>query len=57
MLDLCLWKGRFPSRKAQFCTEFLKERAVFDSVVGPALETFELYSPPISAQENRVPSQ
>jgi 3'-phosphoadenosine 5'-phosphosulfate sulfotransferase (PAPS reductase)/FAD synthetase len=37
MLDLCLWKGRFPSRKAQFCTEFLKERAVFDSVVGPAL--------------------
>lgn len=24
MLDLCLWKGRFPSRKAQFCTQFLK---------------------------------
>ena len=23
-LDLCLIKGRFPSRKAQFCTEFLK---------------------------------
>ncbi len=23
-LDLCIWKGRFPSRKAQFCTEFLK---------------------------------
>lgn len=23
-LDLCLWKGRFPSRKAQFCTEELK---------------------------------
>jgi 3'-phosphoadenosine 5'-phosphosulfate sulfotransferase (PAPS reductase)/FAD synthetase len=23
-LDLCLWKGRFPSRRAQFCTEFLK---------------------------------
>jgi hypothetical protein len=22
-LDLCLWKGRFPSRKAQFCTEEL----------------------------------
>jgi 3'-phosphoadenosine 5'-phosphosulfate sulfotransferase (PAPS reductase)/FAD synthetase len=37
MLDLCLWKGRFPSRKAQFCTEFLKSRAVFDAVVGPAL--------------------
>lgn len=23
-VDLCLWKGRFPSRKAQFCTEELK---------------------------------
>lgn len=23
-LDLCIWKGRFPSRKAQFCTEQLK---------------------------------
>lgn len=23
-LDLCLWKGLFPSRKAQFCTEELK---------------------------------
>lgn len=24
MLDLCIWKGRFPSRKAQFCTSELK---------------------------------
>lgn len=24
MLDLCIWKGRFPSRRAQFCTQFLK---------------------------------
>lgn len=23
-LDLCMWKGRFPSRRAQFCTEELK---------------------------------
>jgi 3'-phosphoadenosine 5'-phosphosulfate sulfotransferase (PAPS reductase)/FAD synthetase len=23
-LDLCIWKGRFPSTKARFCTEFLK---------------------------------
>ncbi len=23
-LDLCLWKGRFPSRKSQFCTQELK---------------------------------
>lgn len=25
-LDLCLWKGRFPSRMAQFCTQELKTR-------------------------------
>jgi 3'-phosphoadenosine 5'-phosphosulfate sulfotransferase (PAPS reductase)/FAD synthetase len=24
MLDLCQWKGRFPSRRAQFCTQHLK---------------------------------
>ncbi|MEO6919099.1 MAG: phosphoadenosine phosphosulfate reductase family protein [Collimonas sp.] len=23
-LDLCIWKGKFPSRKSQFCTEHLK---------------------------------
>lgn len=23
-LDLCLWKGRFPSRTRQFCTQYLK---------------------------------
>jgi 3'-phosphoadenosine 5'-phosphosulfate sulfotransferase (PAPS reductase)/FAD synthetase len=23
-LDLCLWKGRFPSRMRQFCTQYLK---------------------------------
>lgn len=37
-LDLCIWKGRFPSRKAQFCTEFLKQRAIEDAAVGPALD-------------------
>lgn len=37
-LDLCLWKGRFPSRMAQFCTEELKANAVEKHVVGPALE-------------------
>lgn len=38
-IDLCIWKGRFPSRKAQFCTEFLKAKAVEDAIVGPSLET------------------
>lgn len=36
-LDLCLWKGRFPSRKAQFCTEHLKR----DMAVGFQLEMVE----------------
>lgn len=36
-LDLRLWKGRFPSRMAQFCTEFLKARAVEEAVIEPAL--------------------
>jgi len=27
-LDLCMWKGRFPSRKAQFCTEELKRNVI-----------------------------
>jgi 3'-phosphoadenosine 5'-phosphosulfate sulfotransferase (PAPS reductase)/FAD synthetase len=29
-LDLCIWKGRFPSRKAQFCTQFLKTEPLVD---------------------------
>lgn len=29
-LDLCLWKGRFPSRMAQFCTQELKRRPMDD---------------------------
>lgn len=37
-VDLCIWKGRFPSRKAQFCTEWLKADAVETAVVGPLLE-------------------
>lgn len=37
-LDLCLWKGRFPSRMAQFCTEFLKSNAVEEQVISPAIQ-------------------
>lgn len=36
-LDLCMWKGRFPSRKAQFCTEELKR----NMAVGYQLELME----------------
>lgn len=33
-LDLCMWKGRFPSRKAQFCTEELKRNMAVDFQMG-----------------------
>ena len=35
-LDLCMWKGRFPSRRAQFCTEYTKRLPVQFQVVFPA---------------------
>lgn len=33
-LDLCIIKGRFPSRKAQFCTQFLKTEPLIDYAMG-----------------------
>lgn len=36
-LDLCIWKGRFPSRMAQFCTEELKANVAWRQVIQPAL--------------------
>lgn len=44
-LDLCLWKGRFPSRRAQFCTEQLKKiplnRWMMDRLVEGPLESWQ----------------
>lgn len=37
-LDLCLWKGRFPSRKAQFCTIELKVEPIHQQIVAPLLD-------------------
>lgn len=37
-LDLCVWKGRFPSRRAQFCTEELKVQPIITQVVLPMLK-------------------
>lgn len=31
-LDLCLWKGRFPSTKARFCTQYLKTEPIQEQV-------------------------
>lgn len=36
-LDLCIWKGRFPSTKARFCTEFLKVEVIEQQVTMPLL--------------------
>lgn len=40
-LDLCMWKGRFPSTKARFCTFDLKHTPVKEQVVDPALIEFD----------------
>ncbi|MFK3971212.1 phosphoadenosine phosphosulfate reductase family protein [Pseudomonas sp. NPDC087358] len=36
-LDLCIWKGRFPSRMAQFCTMELKRDPMLEQVVMPLM--------------------
>ncbi|MBU1040251.1 MAG: phosphoadenosine phosphosulfate reductase family protein [Proteobacteria bacterium] len=36
-LDACLWKGLFPSRKRQFCTEFLKRAPILTEVQEPLI--------------------
>lgn len=37
-LDACLWKGFFPGRMRQFCTEELKTIPITTQVVGPMLK-------------------
>ncbi len=38
-LDLCLWKGRFPSTRARFCSQELKHIPIETQVIEPLLET------------------
>jgi 3'-phosphoadenosine 5'-phosphosulfate sulfotransferase (PAPS reductase)/FAD synthetase len=40
-LDLCMWKGRFPSTKARFCTFELKHNPIRDQIVTPLLEEYD----------------
>lgn len=40
MLDLCLWKGRFPSTRARFCSEELKHHPIQNQVQLPAIREF-----------------
>lgn len=37
-LDLCLWKGRFPSSKVRFCTEELKRNPIIEQVFLPLMD-------------------
>lgn len=37
-LDLCIWKGRFPSTKARFCSEELKRNPIIEQVQRPLLD-------------------
>lgn len=43
-LDLCIWKGRFPSSMAAFCSDELKRKPIVDQVQWPALETGDVIS-------------
>jgi 3'-phosphoadenosine 5'-phosphosulfate sulfotransferase (PAPS reductase)/FAD synthetase len=43
-LDLCLWKGRFPSRKAQFCTQHLKTIPLVEYQMALVDQGFEVWS-------------
>jgi len=38
-LDMCLWKGRFPSPKGRFCTDELKTQPITDQIVMPTLKS------------------
>lgn len=40
-LDLCMWKGRFPSIKARFCTFELKHEPIRYQFILPALEFYD----------------
>ncbi|MEX6151294.1 phosphoadenosine phosphosulfate reductase domain-containing protein [Providencia hangzhouensis] len=40
-LDLCMWKGRFPSTKDRFCTFELKHEPIRQQIVLPALDKFD----------------
>lgn len=49
-LDLCVIKGRFPSRKAQFCTQYLKSEPATEY----ALELIDQYGSVVSWQGVRA---
>lgn len=43
-LDLCIWKGRFPSRMAKFCTQYLKRLPLDRYLIDRMAEGFDVES-------------
>lgn len=43
-LDLCIWKGRFPSTRARFCSEELKHRPIYEQVMLPLMRSGRVLS-------------
>lgn len=58
-LDLCLWKGRFPSTMARFCTQELKVIPVYEQIYMPLLDVGDhvVSWQGIRAQESRKRAQ
>lgn len=40
-LDLCIWKGKFPSTKSRFCTDELKVQPIIDQLIWPLLHEYD----------------
>lgn len=41
-LDLCIWKGRFPSSQTQFCTHELKRDPIIEQAFFPIMDSGEI---------------
>lgn len=54
-IDLCLWKGRFPSTIARFCTSELKVIPIMEQIIMPLMESHGVFSwMGIRASESRA---
>lgn len=42
-IDLCMWKGRFPSTMARFCTSELKLNPIMENIVMPLMESYGVF--------------
>lgn len=56
-LDLCLWKGRFPSTMARFCTENLKILPFNEQVLFPAMKEYGLVETWIGVRADESPAR